>query len=122
MLMLGGGVFGARALGPGGQARLAEAGDVTFFEKSRVGSKPTKTKLLVGFSGRLARVRAGVYRTLSGCPGWLGPEVRGSRDLFQPQLPVLQFIIAAFSVHLMRNNNNDLNSNKRFNNFTNRLT
>ena len=116
--MLGGGVFGARALGPGGQARLAEAGDVTF-EKSRVGSKPTKT---VGFSGRLARVRAGVYRTLSGCPGWLGPEVRGSRDLFQPQLPVLQFIIAAFSVHLMRNNNNDLNSNKRFNNFTNRLT
>jgi len=79
MLMLGGGVFGARALGPGGQARLAEAGDVTFFEKSRVGSKPTKT---VGFSGRLARVRAGVYRTLSGCPGWLGPEVRGSRDLF----------------------------------------
>ena len=79
MLMLGGGVFGARALGPGGQARLAEAGDVTFFEKSRVGSKPTKT---VGFSGRLARVRAGVYRTLSGCPGWLGPEVRGSHDLF----------------------------------------
>jgi len=43
MLMLGGGVFGARALGPGGQARLAEAGDVTF-EKSRVGSKPAKTK------------------------------------------------------------------------------
>jgi len=32
------------------------------------------------------------------------------------------FIAAFFSVHLMRNNNNDLKSNKRFNNFTNRLT
>jgi len=38
--------FGARALGPGGQSRLAEAGGVKF-EKSRVGSKPTKN--LVGF-------------------------------------------------------------------------
>jgi len=70
--------LGRGPLGQGAKTRLAEAGDVTF-EKSRVGSKPTKT---VGFSGRLARVRAGVYRTLSGCPGWLGPEVRGSRDLF----------------------------------------
>ena len=76
------------------------------------------------FSGRLARIRAGVYLDLSGCPGRRGPGERGDRDLEveRPQLPVLQFIIAAFSVHLMRNNNKDLNSNKRFNNFTNRLT
>jgi len=112
--------FGARALGPGGHLGLQRL--VVLFEKSRVVFKNPRKVLSVGFSGRLARVRAGVYRTLSGCPGRLGPEGRDSRDLFSAQLPVLRFIIAAFSVHLMRNNNNDLNSNKRFNNFTNRLT
>jgi len=70
--------FGARALGPGGHLGLQRL--VVLFEKSRVGSKPTE--ISVGFSGRLARVRAGVYRTLSGCPGRLGPGRRSSRDLF----------------------------------------
>jgi hypothetical protein len=98
-----------------------------FLRKSRVGSKRRKDArnvVFFRFSGRLARIRAGVYLDLSGCPGRLGPGERGDRDLEveRSRLPVLQFIIAAFSVHLMRNNNKDLNSNKRFNNFTNRLT
>ena len=118
---------GARTLGPGGQTRLAEAGVVCFFEKKPSGvktKKKTQNVVFFRFSGRLARVRAGVYLDLSGCPGRLGPGERGDRDgeVERPRLPVLQFIIAAFSVHLMRNNNKDLNSNKRFNNFTNRLT
>jgi len=97
------------------------------FEKKPSGvktKKKTQNVVFFRFSGRLARVRAGVYLDLSGCPGRLGPGERGDRDgeVERSRLPVLQFIIAAFSVHLMRNNNNDLNSNKRFNNFTNRLT
>jgi len=120
MLMLGGGVFGRGPLGQG--ATSACRGWWCCLRKAEWVLKNPRKVLRVGFSGRLARVRAGVYRTLSGCPGRLGPEGRGSRDLFSAQLPVLRFIIAAFSVHLMRNNNNDLNSNKRFNNFTNRLT
>merc|ERR1712079_752212 len=68
MLPLGGGVSWARTLGPGGQTRLAEAGVVCFLRKSRGGSKRRKrrkTSCFSVFSGRLARVRAGVYLDLS---------------------------------------------------------
>ena len=100
-----------------GPPRLAEAGGVKF-EKSRVGSKPASES---GFFWTLGQ---GPRRRLSSPERvpWSARtgEERQSRSF--SQLPVLQFIIAAFSVHLMRNNNKDLNSNKRFNNFTNRLT
>jgi len=69
--------FGARALGPGGHLGLQRL--VVVFEKSRVGSKLKKV-FFSSFSGRLARARAGVYRTLSGCPGRLGPGGRASLD------------------------------------------
>jgi len=69
--------FGARALGPGGHLGLQRL--VVVFEKSRVGSKLEKV-VFSSFSGRLARARAGVYRTLSGCPGRLGPGGRASLD------------------------------------------
>jgi len=70
--------FGARALGPGGHLGLQRL--VVVFEKSRVGSKLEKLFSFSSFSGRLARARAGVYRTLSGCPGRLGPGGRASLD------------------------------------------
>lgn len=109
--------FWARALGPGGHLGLQRL--VVLFEKSRVGSKPTKS-----FRGFFWTLGQGPRRRLSSPERvpWSARtgEERQSRSF--SQLPVLQFIIAAFSVHLMRNNNNDLNSNKRFNNFTNRLT
>ena len=127
MLPLGGGVRGRGPLGQGAKLGLQRL--VLFvFEKKPSGvktkKKTQKNVVFFRFSGRLARIRAGVYLDLSGCPGRLGPGERGDRDreVERSRLPVLQFIIAAFSVHLMRNNNNDLNSNKRFNNFTNRLT
>ena len=127
MLALGGGVRGRGPLGQGAKLGLQRLVLLFVFEKKPSGVKTeekTHNVVFFRFSGRLARIRAGVYLDLSGCPGRLGPGERGDRDreVERPQLPVLQFIIAAFSVHLMRNNNKDLNSNKRFNNFTNRLT
>lgn len=95
MLTLGGGVGAGRALVPG----PAEAG-----ERPRPGPRTALASLL-------ERV-----------PGAAGPEGRGSRLGAGHSVPILHFLAAFFSVHLMRNNNNDLKSNKRFNNFTNRLT
>ena len=75
---------GARTLGPGGQTRLAEAGVVFVFEKKPSGvkteEKDAKHVVFFRFSGRLARIRAGVYLDLSGCPGRRGPGERGDRD------------------------------------------
>lgn len=110
--------FWARALGPGGHLGLQRL--VVLFEKSRVGSKPMKSSSWVFWT-----LGQGPRRRLSNperVPWSARTGVEGQSRSFSAQLPVLQFIIAAFSVHLMRNNNNDLNSNKRFNNFTNRLT
>jgi len=72
--------FWARALGPGGHLGLQRL-VLLSLRKAEWVQNPLRK---VDFSGRLARVRAGVYRTLSGCPGRLGPERRGSRDLFPP--------------------------------------
>lgn len=127
MLPLGGGVRGRGPLGQGAKLGLQRLVLFVFLRKAEWGQneeKDARNVVFFRFSGRLARIRAGVYLDLSGCPGRLGPGERGDRDgeVERSRLPVLQFIIAAFSVHLMRNNNKDLNSNKRFNNFTNRLT
>ena len=70
--------FWARALGPGGHLGLQRL-VLLSLRKAEWVQNPLRK---VDFSGRLARVRAGVYRTLSGCPGRLGPGRRSSRDLF----------------------------------------
>jgi len=70
----------------------------------------------VGWAGGRAGVDA-----LSGCPG-RRDRGGGTVSWGGHSLPILHFLAAFFLLHLMRNNNNDLKSNKRFNNFTNRLT
>jgi len=74
--------FRARALGPGGHLDLQRL-VVLSLRKVEWVQNPLRK---VDFSGRLARVRAGVYRALSGCPGRLGPGRSGSRGLF-PSCP-----------------------------------
>ena len=118
MLMLGGGVFGRGPLGQG--ATSACRGWWCCLRKAEWVQNPRK--VLRGFFWTLGQ---GPRRRLSDperVPWSARTGVEGQSRSFSAQLPVLQFIIAAFSVHLMRNNNKDLNSNKRFNNFTNRLT
>ena len=117
MLMLGGGVFGRGPLGQG--ATSACRGWWCCLRKAEwVQNRRSRFFWTLG-QGPRRRLSDPERVPWSARTGGGGAVVISIRPR---QLPVLQFIIAAFSVHLMRNNNNDLNSNKRFNNFTNRLT
>jgi len=83
MLALGGGVRGRGPLGQG--AKLVQRLVLLLvFEKKPSGvkteEKDAKHVVFFRFSGRLARIRAGVYLDLSGCPGRRGPGERGDRD------------------------------------------
>jgi hypothetical protein len=90
MLMLGGGGLGR---GPSGQGATSACRGWWWFLRKVESVQNWKKSVFFSFSGRLARARAGVYRTLSGCPGRLGPGGRASLDRdFETQL---QFIIAA---------------------------
>jgi hypothetical protein len=102
MLRPGGGVVAAPAAREGGGGDLQRL----VREKSRL----TECRV-AGVAG----IDAGAGALLTGPGG-------GSSPLTGAASADPSFIAAFFSVHLMRNNNNDLKSNKRFNNFTNRLT
>ena len=84
MLALGGGVRGRGPLGQGAKLGLQRLGLLFVFEKKaewgQNGRKDAKHVVFFRFSGRLARIRAGVYLDLSGCPGRRGPGERGDRD------------------------------------------
>jgi len=84
MLALGGGVRGRGPLGQGAKLGLQRLVLLFVFEKKPSGvkteEKDAKHVAFFRFSGRLARIRAGVYLDLSGCPGRLGPGERGDRD------------------------------------------
>jgi len=84
MLALGGGVRGRGPLGQGAKLGLQRLVLLFVFEKKPSGvkteEKDAKHVVFFRFSGRLARIRAGVYLDLSGCPGRRGPGERGDRD------------------------------------------
>lgn len=84
MLALGGGVRGRGPLGQGAKLGLQRLVLLLVFEKKPSGvkteEKDAKHVVFFRFSGRLARIRAGVYLDLSGCPGRRGPGERGDRD------------------------------------------
>jgi len=83
MLALGGGVRGRGPLGQGAKLGLQRLVLLFVFEKTEWGQNGRKDAKHVNFfrfSGRLARIRAGVYLDLSGCPGRRGPGERGDRD------------------------------------------
>ena len=84
MLALGGGVRGRGPLGQGAKLGLQRLVLLVVFEKKPSGvkteEKDAKHVVFFRFSGRLARIRAGVYLDLSGCPGRRGPGERGDRD------------------------------------------
>lgn len=84
MLALGGGVRGRGPLGQGAKLGLQRLVLLLVFEKKPSGVKTEEKdakRRVFHFSGRLARIRAGVYLDLSGCPGRRGPGERGDRDL-----------------------------------------
>ena len=84
MLALGGGVRGRGPSGQGAKLGLQRLVLLVVFEKKPSGvkteEKDAKHVVFFRFSGRLARIRAGVYLDLSGCPGRRGPGERGDRD------------------------------------------
>lgn len=83
MLALGGGGRGRGPLGQGAKLGLQRLVLLFVFEKKPSGVKTeekTQNVVFFRFSGRLARIRAGVYLDLSGCPGRRGPGERGDRD------------------------------------------
>jgi len=84
MLALGGGVRGRGPCGQGAKLGLQRLVLLLVFEKKPSGvkteEKDAKHVVFFRFSGRLARIRAGVYLDLSGCPGRRGPGERGDRD------------------------------------------